>query len=279
VIVNPGNDFASVIFFNVDRRQKARQLKSGVYGTLQTTHGVIRIMNEKILDNLTRRDFLNVATGTAAALAMGGLISNDANANEFTLPSLPYEADALEPVISTETISFHYGKHNRAYVTNLNKLIAGTQYADMPLEKIIVETSGKSEKVGIFNNAAQAWNHKFYWQSLKPKGGGEPPAALRQKIEASFGSVEACKNELAKAADTQFGSGWAWLVLDGDKLKAIKTGNANNPMTDGMKPLLTIDVWEHAYYLDYQNRRADYVKGLIDKLLNWDFADENLRNS
>ena len=236
-------------------------------------------MNEKISGGLTRREFINITTGTAAALAIGGLTGTAAFALEHVLPPLPYEADALKPVISAETISFHYGRHHRAYVANLNRLIAGTQYADMPLEKIIVETSGKNEKAGIFNNAAQAWNHKFYWQSLKPKGGGEPPATLRQKIEASFGTIEACKNELAKAAAAQFGSGWAWLVLDSDKLKTVKTGNADNPMTDGMKPLLTIDVWEHAYYLDYQNRRADYVKGVIDKLLNWDFAAENLGSS
>jgi Fe-Mn family superoxide dismutase len=236
-------------------------------------------MNDKILDDLTRRDFLNIATGTAAALAMGGLISSNADAAIIAEPKLPYAADALEPVISDTTISFHFGKHHKAYVAKVNKLVTGTQFEEMSLEKIIVETAGKNDKTSIFNNAAQAWNHKFYWQSLKPNGGGEPPATLKQKIESSFGSVEACKNELAKAATGQFGSGWAWLVLDGDKLKAVKTANADNPMTDDMKPLLTIDVWEHAYYLDYQNRRADYVKGVIDKLLNWDFAEENLKNS
>ena len=192
------------------------------------------------------------------------------------LPPLPYADNALEPVISSNTISFHYGKHHKAYVDNLNKLIAGTEYADLPLEKIIVGTAGKPDKTAIFNNAAQTWNHTFYWSSLKPKGGGEPPAAVKQKIEASFGTLDGCKKELAAAAMAQFGSGWAWLVLDGNKLKVVKTGNADSPLTSSMKPLLTIDVWEHAYYLDYQNRRVDYVNAVLDKLINWDFAVENL---
>jgi Fe-Mn family superoxide dismutase len=146
------------------------------------------------------------------------------------------------------------------------------------LEKIIIRTSGRPDKKAIFNNAAQAWNHAFYWQSLKPNGGGEPPAALKQQIEASFGTVEACKQGLAGAAMSQFGSGWAWLVLDGNKLRVEKTGNAGVPLTAGMKPLLTIDVWEHAYYLDYQNRRADYVSAVIDRLINWEFAIRNVGN-
>ena len=193
-----------------------------------------------------------------------------------TLPSLPYAENALEPVISAKTISFHYGKHHKGYVDTLNKLVAGTEFADMPLEKIITVTAGNADKTAIFNNASQAWNHTFYWNSLKPNGGGEAPAALKAKIEASFGSVDACKKQLADAATTQFASGWAWLVLDGDKLKVIKTGNADSPLTKGMKPLLTIDVWEHAYYLDYQNRRVDYVNAVLDKLINWSFAAENL---
>jgi Fe-Mn family superoxide dismutase len=194
----------------------------------------------------------------------------------YILPPLPYADNALAPVISANTISFHYGKHHKAYVDNLNKLIVGTEFADLPLEKIITETAGKAEKIAIFNNAAQTWNHTFYWSSLKPKGGGEPPAVLKKRIEASFGTVEACKKELATAATTQFGSGWAWLVLDGDKLKVVKTSNADVPLTKGMKPLLNIDVWEHAYYLDYQNRRADYLNVVIDKLINWGFAADNL---
>jgi len=198
------------------------------------------------------------------------------SASAHVLPALPYANNALDPVISANTIGFHYGKHHKGYVDNLNKLVTGTEFAGLKLEKIITETAGKVDKTAIFNNAAQTWNHTFYWSSLKPNGGGEPPAALKQKIETSFGTLGACKKELATAATTQFGSGWAWLVLDGDKLKVVKTGNADSPLTKGMKPLLTIDVWEHAYYLDYQNRRADYVNAVLDKLINWGFAAENL---
>lgn len=191
------------------------------------------------------------------------------------LPPLPYPDNALDPVISANTLSFHYGKHHKAYVDNLNKLITGTELADLSLEEVITATAGKADKVGIFNNAAQVWNHTFYWNSIAPKGGGEPPAGLKQKIEASFGSVEACKKELATAATTQFGSGWAWLVRNGDNLQVIKTGNADLPLTSGSTPLLAIDVWEHAYYLDYQNRRPDYVNAVLDKLINWNFAADN----
>ncbi len=192
------------------------------------------------------------------------------------LPPLPYAENALEPVISGKTIAFHYGKHHRGYVDTLNKLIAGTALESLSLEKLIAATTGKADKAAIFNSAAQAWNHTFYWQSLRPKGGGEPPVALRHKIEAAFGSLEACKKELATAAATEFGSGWAWLVQDVNQLKVVKTDNAETPLTSGMQPLLTIDVWEHAYYLDYQNRRADYVKAVLDKLINWGFAADNL---
>jgi Fe-Mn family superoxide dismutase len=194
----------------------------------------------------------------------------------ISLPALPYEQSALQPVISANTLSFHYGKHHKGYVDNLNKLIAGTEFGDMPLEKIIKTTAGQSEHTGIFNNAAQVWNHTFYWHSLKAKGGGEPPAILKRLMESSFGSIDACKKELAGAAVGQFGSGWAWLVLEGEKIKVTKTGNANSPLTQPAKALLTIDVWEHAYYLDYQNRRADYVNAVLDKLVNWEFAAENL---
>jgi superoxide dismutase, Fe-Mn family len=192
------------------------------------------------------------------------------------LPPLPYAENALDPVISANTIGFHHGKHHKGYVDTLDKLIAGTELASLPLEKLITETAGKADRVAIFNNAAQAWNHGFYWRSLRPKGGGEPPTALKQRIEASFGNLDACRRELTTAATTQFGSGWAWLVLDADKLKVVKTGNAGTPLTKGMKPLLAIDVWEHAYYLDYQNRRADYVNAVLDKLINWGFAADNL---
>lgn len=194
-----------------------------------------------------------------------------------SLPPLPYAENALDPVISANTLSFHYGKHHKAYVDNLNKLISGTELADSSLEEIIAATAGNAEKAGIFNNAAQVWNHTFYWNSLSPDGGGKPPSDLGGKIDSSFGSLDACKKELATAATTQFGSGWAWLVQDGDKLKVVKTGNADSPLTKGMKPLLTIDVWEHAYYLDYQNRRPDYVNAVLEKLINWDFALRNCK--
>jgi superoxide dismutase, Fe-Mn family len=192
------------------------------------------------------------------------------------LPSLPYADNALDPIISAKTVSFHYGKHHQGYVDNLNKQVLGTEFADMVLEKIITGSAGKAEYTAIFNNAAQTWNHTFYWRSLRPKGGGAPPEALQKKIETSFGSLDACKKELATAAMAQFGSGWAWLVLNGDKLQVTKTGNADVPITADMKPLIVIDVWEHAYYLDYQNRRLDYVKAVLDTLINWDFAAENL---
>jgi superoxide dismutase, Fe-Mn family len=194
----------------------------------------------------------------------------------LTLPPLPYPENGLEPVVSARTLSFHYGKHHRAYVDATNKLIAGTDLAGLPLDQIVAATAGKADRATIFHNAAQAWNHNFYWHCLAPKGGGEPPAVLRKKMEAAFGSVEACEKQLADAAVGQFGSGWAWLVLDGELIKVVKTADADTPLTQGLKPLLAIDVWEHAYYLDYQNRRADHVNALIDKLANWEFAAANL---
>ncbi|MDB6099279.1 MAG: superoxide dismutase [Gammaproteobacteria bacterium] len=194
----------------------------------------------------------------------------------IALPPLPFDQGALAPVISANTLSFHYGKHHKNYVDTLNKLIVGTEFADMPLENIVRATAGQTDHTEIFNNAAQAWNHTFYWMSLTPKGGREPPAELKRMRASSFGVVEQCKKELSKAAVSEFGSGWAWLVQDGEKLKVLKTPDAKNPLTEGSKPLLTIDVWEHAYYLDYQNRRVDYVNALLEKLANWDFAAENL---
>lgn len=223
----------------------------------------------------TRRSFLGLS-GLALASVAVGFPKRVFAAAPISLLPLPYAENALEPVISAKTISFHYGKHHNGYVVNTNNLIAGTEFADEPIEKIMAATAGKPDKAAIFNNAAQVWNHSFYWKSLTPKGGGKPPAALAQKIDASFGSLDACLKEFSTAAVTQFASGWAWLVKAGDKLKVVKTSNAETPLTQGMKPLLTIDVWEHAYYLDYQNRRADYVAAVLDKLLNWEFAAENL---
>jgi Fe-Mn family superoxide dismutase len=189
---------------------------------------------------------------------------------------LPYAQDALAPVISAETLSFHYGKHHKAYVDNLNKLVAGTELSELPLEAVIKAVAGKPEKAGVFNNAAQIWNHTFFWNSLKPGGGGAPTGAVAKGIDAAFGNLDNFKKEFANAAMTQFGSGWAWLVADQGQLKVVKTPNAETPLTTGQTALLTIDVWEHAYYLDYQNRRADFVAAVIDKLLNWDFANANL---
>jgi Fe-Mn family superoxide dismutase len=227
------------------------------------------------MPELNRRSFLIASAGAAASLAIGGILRPAQAAAPYNLPPLPYADNALEPVISAQTISFHYGKHHKGYMDQLNRLIAGTEYAGMPLEKIIESTAGQAAKTAIFHNAAQFWNHTFYWQSLRPKG-DEPSAELKRRIEASFGSVEACKKEFAAAAISQFGSGWAWLALDKGNLKIVKTANADAPLTKGLKPLLTIDVWEHAYYLDYQNRRVDYVKAILDKLINWEFALQNI---
>ena len=194
----------------------------------------------------------------------------------FLLPPLPYADDALEPVISARTVQFHYGKHNKGYVDALNGLVIGTPFAGLPLEEVVISTSQIPEQVAIYNNAAQAWNHAFYWQSLSPTRGGHMPTALQAPINASFGSTDALKEELLTAATTLFGSGWAWLVLDGATLRVVKTANAGTPLTTQMKPLLVIDVWEHAYYLDFENRRADYLKGVIDRLIHWEFAARNL---
>jgi Fe-Mn family superoxide dismutase len=221
---------------------------------------------------ITRRQMLLSTTGVF--LAAAGARPINAQSADFPLPPLPFAENALEPVISARTIQFHYGKHHQTYVTNLNKLIAGTSLSGMELEKIITATANDPEKSGIFNSAAQVWNHTFYWQSLKPGGSTVPPQLLAV-IEKTFGSLENLKKEFSQAAVTQFGSGWAWLVKDKDALKVVKTANAQCPLTAGQTPLLTIDVWEHAYYLDYQNRRADYVTAVLDKLINWDFALAN----
>lgn len=196
--------------------------------------------------------------------------------HHIELPALPYAQDALAPVVSAQTLSFHYGKHHKAYVDNLNKLVAGTDLAEAALEKVVAAVAGKADKAGVFNNAAQVWNHTFFWNSMKPNGGGAPAGAVAKAIDASFGSAENFRKEFANAAMTQFGSGWAWLVADKGALRVMKTANADTPLTMGVTPLLTIDVWEHAYYLDYQNRRADFVAAVMDRLLNWDFANANL---
>jgi Fe-Mn family superoxide dismutase len=197
----------------------------------------------------------------------------------FQLPALPWQENALEPVISARTIALHYGKHHMAYVKKLNELVAGTRFAELPLEHVIAATVGSSETQKIFNNAAQAWNHTFFWDCLRPGGGGEPPRAIGRLLEDSFGGYPQFREKFAQAAVDQFGSGWAWLVARGEKLEIIATSNANTPITMGATPLLTIDVWEHAYYLDYENRRPEFVDAVIDQLLNWKFAQEQLEKS
>ncbi len=195
----------------------------------------------------------------------------------FELPALPYDSAALEPHITAHTLSFHYAKHHQAYVTNLNNLIKDTDLADKSLEDIMKASAGDAAKAGIFNNSAQVWNHTFYWHSMKPNGGGKPTGAIAAKIDADFGSYDKFVELFKAAAATQFGSGWAWLVVGTDgKLAVTKTGNADSPLVHGHKALLTIDVWEHAYYLDFQNRRPDYISTFLDKLVNWDFANANL---
>jgi Fe-Mn family superoxide dismutase len=191
----------------------------------------------------------------------------------ITLPELPYPKDALAPYVSEKTLEFHYGKHHNAYVVNANKLLEGTDLAQEAPETIIKKTAGDSSKVGIFNNVAQAWNHAFYWRCMKPGGGGLPTGAIAQKINADFGTYQKFCDEFKNAGATQFGSGWAWLVVKDGRLQVIKTSNADTPIAHGLKPLLTVDVWEHAYYLDYQNRRVDYLQAFVDKLINWDFVN------
>jgi len=198
------------------------------------------------------------------------------NSSPFQLPALPWQENALEPVISARTIGLHYGKHHATYVKKLNELVAGTRYAELPLEQVITATAGGAENAKIFNNAAQTWNHTFFWDCLRPGGGGEPPSEMARKLEQSFGDFPRFKEAFSKAAVEQFGSGWAWLVAKGDKLEVISTSNAQTPIAMGATPLLTIDVWEHAYYLDYENRRPEFVNAVIDRLLNWDFALEQL---
>jgi Fe-Mn family superoxide dismutase len=194
----------------------------------------------------------------------------------FELPSLPYADTALEPYYSAKTFSFHHGKHHKAYVDNLNKLLPGSPLENSTLEEIILAAAGDSTKAGFFNNAAQVWNHTFFWHCMKPGGGGAPGGVLADKINAAFGSFEKFAEQFKAAAVGRFGSGWAWLVLDGGELKIMSTPNAETPMTGGKKALLTVDVWEHAYYLDYQNRRPDFVQTFLDHLVNWDFVAANL---
>jgi Fe-Mn family superoxide dismutase len=237
--------------------------------------------------SLSRREFVtqtmagiavaSVAFAARGATALTPTTPTHEAAMAFTLPELPYQKTALEPFMSAQTFDFHHGKHHQAYVTNLNKLIEGTDYAGKTLEQIILASAGDAAKAGIFNNAAQVWNHTFFWHSMKPGGGGKPTGELAAKIEKDFGSFEKFAEEFKTAGATQFGSGWAWLVLDNGTLKVTKTANAETPLTKGHTPILTLDVWEHAYYLDYQNRRPDFITTFLDKLVNWEFAASNFK--
>ena len=198
----------------------------------------------------------------------------------FELPALPYDKTALEPHISSNTLDFHHGKHHNAYVTKLNELIAGTDLENKSLEEIILVAAKDEPKSGLFNNAAQVWNHTFYWNSMAPNGGGKPTGELADKIEADFGSFDEFASQFKAAGAGRFGSGWAWLVVDASgKLKVTKTLNADLPMAHGETALLTMDVWEHAYYLDYQNRRPDYMGAFLGNLVNWEFAATNYANA
>jgi Fe-Mn family superoxide dismutase len=232
---------------------------------------------------ITKRDCAKLFAGAAAFLALPlpafakKLLKE--NPMSFTLPELPYALNALEPHIGAKTLEIHHGKHHNTYVVNLNNLVKDSPLASKSLEEVIKAVAGDSTKAGIFNNAAQVWNHTFYWHSMKPNGGGKPTGDLAKKIDADFGSYDKFVEEFKAAGATQFGSGWAWLVLENGKLKVTKTGNADLPMVHGQTAIMTMDVWEHAYYLDFQNRRPDYISTFLDKLVNWDFAAENLKKA
>lgn len=194
----------------------------------------------------------------------------------FELPSLPYANDALAPYMSSETLDFHHGKHHQTYVTNLNNLVKDTDMKDSSLEEIVVKSSKDSSMAGIFNNAGQHWNHILFWQCMKPNGGGSMPSELESRITSDLGGIDQFKEAFIQAGTTQFGSGWAWLAIDNGKLVVTKSPNASNPLVDGMKPILGCDVWEHSYYIDYRNKRPDYLKAFLDSLVNWEFVTSQL---
>ena len=194
----------------------------------------------------------------------------------FELPKLDYSNDALSPIMSQETLELHHGNHHQTYITNLNNFIKDTDMAEMSLEDIIVKSSKDNSKAGIFNNASQHWNHNLFWKCMKPKGGGSIPSKLEKKIVEDFGSVEKFKDQFKQAGITQFGSGWCWLSLNNDKLVVTKTANAANPLIDNLKPILGCDVWEHYYYIDYRNRRPEYLDKFVDNLIDWEFVESLL---
>ena len=194
----------------------------------------------------------------------------------FELPSLPYASDALAPYMSSETLDFHHGKHHQTYVTNLNNLVKDSDMQDASLEDVVIKSSKDASMAGIFNNAGQHWNHILFWQCMKPNGGGAMPSELENRISSDFGSVDQFKEAFVQAGTTQFGSGWAWLAIDNGKLIVTKSANASNPLVEGMKPILGCDVWEHSYYIDYRNKRPDYLKAFLDNLVNWEFVSSQL---
>ena len=194
----------------------------------------------------------------------------------FELPSLPYANDALAPYMSAETLDFHHGKHHQTYVTNLNNLLKDNELQGASLEDIVVKSSKDTSMAGIFNNAGQHWNHILFWQCMKPNGGGSIPSELEARLNSDFGSVDQFKEAFVQAGTTQFGSGWAWLAINNGKLVVTKSANASNPLVDGMKPILGCDVWEHSYYIDYRNKRPDYLKAFLDSLVNWEFVASQL---
>ena len=240
----------------------------------------MKMSKRKFIKALTLSPILMLGACKIKALSHNAILTKNIFGRTnmpFELPTLPYGKNALAPHISENTINYHYGKHHQAYVTNLNNLISGTDLADKSLEEIIKISANDKTKAGIFNNSAQVWNHTFYWHSMKPNGGGKPSGEVLKHIESDFGSYENFVTEFKNAGATQFGSGWAWLVLDSGKLKVVKTGNAETPLTTSAKPLMTMDVWEHAYYLDYQNARPNYIDTFLNHLVNWDFVAQNLK--
>ena len=235
--------------------------------------GRLRDPELAILGGVTSRWLLVPLILVAAASAVPEAFSENKKEAPmpFSLPPLPYDKNALAPHISAETVDFHYGKHHQTYVNNLNKLVEGKPEAGKTLEQIVMSSGG-----GLFNNAAQVWNHTFYWKSMKPRGGGEPNGELADAIKRDFGSFAKFREEFVNAATTLFGSGWAWLVLDGGKLKVVQTSNADLPMKHGQTALMTLDVWEHAYYIDHRNARAKHIEAFLTSLVDWDFVAANL---
>jgi Fe-Mn family superoxide dismutase len=222
---------------------------------------------------MSRRAFVSAAA--VGAVARIGLPPRTAQAaTPFQQPPLPFADTALSPVISPQTIAFHYGKHHAGYFTQVNQLVAGTPFAELPLDQVVVQSAGLADQ-RLFNNAAQAVNHSFYWETLRP-GGGTPQGALAAAIERDFGDVTRFKDAYVTHATGLFGSGWSWLVADGDRLAFLDAGNAGTPLTQGKRPLAVVDIWEHAYYLDYQNRRVDHVRAVVDRLINWDVVRDRM---